>query len=312
MKKNIFTLSPGAKSQRLDQFISSKSGLTRSYVQKLIKDSLLLVNSHTEKSNYKVKEGDRIELTMKEEPAAVLVPENLALEVVWEDRHIIVINKPPHMVVYPSAGHKSGTLLNALIYKCKKLSSTGAPLRPGVVHRLDKETSGLIVFAKDDSSYLNLCSQFSERKIEKKYLAILYGSIRSDQGEISIPIGRAASDRKKMSTKTKKGKEAVTRFKIIKRFKYATLAEISIITGRTHQIRVHFAVSGHPVLGDKTYGRKTAINFGQKNIKFNRQMLHACSLKFKHPVTGKAVELKAPLPKDMEKAIEELNKAASS
>ncbi len=307
MKKKLFTVSPGTKSQRLDQFISSKSGLTRSYVQKLIKDSLLLVNSHTEKSNYKVKEGDRIELTIKEEPAAVLVPENLALDIVWEDRHIIVINKPPDMIVYPAAGHKNGTLLNALISKYKKLASTGAPLRPGVVHRLDKDTSGLIVIARDNTAYLNLIKQFAERRVEKHYLTLLYGNLRADRGEINIPIGRSVSDRKKMSTKTRRGKKAITRFQVSKRFKSATLVKVTIITGRTHQIRVHFAASGHPVLGDKTYGKKTSIRSKFKTIFFSRQMLHAHQLKLNHPISGKILRFTAPVPEDMNNAIDELS-----
>ncbi len=307
MKKTTYTVRQESKAERLDIYASSKSGLSRSYVQKLIKQGLLIVNSQTEKASYKVKNGDRIELTMPEEPPSILVPEEISLEVIWEDKYIIVINKPPHMIIYPAAGHKSGTLLNALISRCDKLASAGTPLRPGVVHRLDKDTSGLIVFAKDNTAYLTLSKQFREREVEKYYLALLYGNLKKDCGEISAAIGRAVSDRKKMSIKTRKGKEAVTQFEVIKRFKSATLAKVKIITGRTHQIRVHFAASGHPVLGDKTYGKKTVIKYEQKTIRFSRQMLHAYSLRFKHPETGKPIELTAPMPEDMKKAIEELS-----
>jgi len=293
--------------ERLDTYISLKSGYSRSYVQKLIKESLLLVNSRHEKPSYRIKQGDLIELTIPDKPSLTLIPENIPLDVVWEDRHIIVVNKPPYIVVYPAAGHKSGTLINALLSKCDKLASTGAPLRPGVVHRLDKDTSGLIVFAKDDPSYLNLVKQFKEREIEKYYLSLLYGELKKERGEINTAIGRSRTDRKKMSIKTRKGKEAITQFEVIKRFKLATLVKIKIITGRTHQIRVHFASLGHPVLGDKTYGKKTVIKSRQKTISFNRQMLHAYSLKFKHPVNEQHLEFTAPMPEDMKKAIEELS-----
>lgn len=307
VKKTIYTVKAETKAERLDTFISSKSGLSRSYIQKLIKQGLLIVNSRTEKARYKIRHGDLIELTIPDEPQVTLIPEEIHLEVIWEDRHIIVVNKPPGMVVYPSAGHKSGTLLNALISRCGKLASVGAPLRPGVVHRLDKDTSGLIIFAKNNTAYLNLSKQFKEREVEKHYLALLYGNLKTDRSEISFPVGRSVSDRKKMSTKTRKGKEAITQFEVIERFKSATLSKVKIITGRTHQIRVHFAASGHPVLGDNTYGKKSTIKFGQKTISFNRQMLHAHSLKFIHPVTGQPMKLTAPMPEDVKKAIEELS-----
>ncbi len=306
MEKTIYTVTPENKVKRLDSFISSKSGLSRSYVQKLIRQGLILVNSQLEKASYKIRESDLIKLTIPDEPQATLIPQDIPLEVMWEDRHIIVVNKPASMVIYPAAGHKNGTLLNALISRCEKLASIGAPLRPGVVHRIDKDTSGLIVFAKNNTAYLNLSKQFKEREVEKHYLALLYGNLKKDYGEISAPIGRAVSDRKKMSTKTRKGKEAITQFEVVKRFKSATLAKVRIITGRTHQIRVHFAASGNPVLGDKTYGKKNIIKFGQKTITFSRQMLHAYSLKFKHPINEQPLEFIAPMPEDMEKAVEEL------
>jgi 23S rRNA pseudouridine1911/1915/1917 synthase len=311
MKKDTYIVSPETKAERLDTYVSSKSGLSRSHVQKLIKQGLVIVNSRIEKVSYKVKNGDSIELTIPDEPESLLVPEDIPLDVIYEDEHIIIINKPPKMIVHPAAGYKSGTLINALIYRCGKLASIGAPLRPGIVHRLDKDTSGIIVIAKDDAAYLNLCKQFKERKVEKYYLALLYGTLKKDKEEINTPIGRAIADRKKMSTKTRKGKEAVTQFEVIKRFKSATLVKIKIITGRTHQIRVHFADSGHPVLGDKIYGRKTNIKFAQKTINFSRQMLHAQSLKFKHPVDGRPLEFTTPIPKDIETAIKELNEEST-
>jgi 23S rRNA pseudouridine1911/1915/1917 synthase len=307
MKKIVHTVRAKNTAERLDLFISIKSGLSRSYIQKLIKRGLLTVNTCIEKAGYKIKNGDSIEFTIPDEPQETLIPEDIPLDVIWEDENIIVINKPPRMVVHPAAGHAAGTLINAVISRCAKLSSIGAPLRPGVVHRLDKDTSGLVVLAKDDSSHVSLQNQFKKRIVEKQYLALLYGIIKKQQGEIKQPIGRSVSERKKMSIKTRKGKEAITRFEVMKRLKSATLTKINIITGRTHQIRVHCAVMGHPVLGDSTYGRKTFLRFTDRTILFKRQMLHAYSLKFKHPMTGASVTFTAPVSEDMKKAIEELS-----
>lgn len=292
--------------ERLDSFISSKTGLTRSSVQKLIKEGSVLVNSVRHKPGCRVRPGDIIDVTMPDEPEITLIPEDIPLDAIFEDEHVIVINKPQGMVIYPAGGHSGGTLMNALAYRCGKLASVGAPLRPGVVHRLDKETSGLIIVAKDDASYFNLVEQFRKREIEKHYMALIYGIPKKEKGEINDSIGRSASDRKKMSTKTRRGKEAVTRYEVIKRFKGASLIKARIITGRTHQIRVHFAAAGHPVLGDKTYGKKTILKLAKKTLRFDRQMLHAFSLKLRHPVTGELLDLTAPMPEDMKKAVEKL------
>ncbi|MBI4844376.1 MAG: RluA family pseudouridine synthase, partial [Nitrospirae bacterium] len=283
MKKIKFKAGAETVSERLDAFISLQSGISRSRIQKLIRDGLVSVNSNKEKPGYRLRAGDAVELTVPDEPETTLVPEDMPLDIVMQDDDIVAVNKPAGMVIYPAAGHRSGTLLNALIAKCGRLASTGAPLRPGVVHRLDKETSGLILFAKNDRAYLNLVKQFKEREIEKYYMALVYGAPKEERGEINDAIGRSASDRKKMSTMTRHGKEAVTRYEVIKLFKGASLIKARIITGRTHQIRVHFAASGHPVLGDKTYGKKTSLRTGQRFITFPRQMLHAYCMKFKHP-----------------------------
>lgn len=306
MQKKSYIVNNENRSERLDIFISNLVGITRSRAKRLIKEEMVIVNSLSEKVGYRLKSDDVITLTIPDEPQATLVPEDIPLEVPFEDSHIIVVNKPPGIVIYPAAGHRSGTLMNALIARCGNLASTGSPLRPGVVHRLDKDTSGLIVFAKNDKAYHDLVRQFREREIEKIYQALIYGNPNKDSGEIRYSIGRSLSDRKKMSTRTRKGKEAVTRYKVITRLKTSSLVHVRIVTGRTHQIRVHFAASGHPVLGDKTYGKKTAIKFGKKSISFKRQMLHAYSLKFTHPATGEPVELTAPIPEDMQKAVEEL------
>lgn len=306
MEKYVYTGTLETQGERLDAFIASESSLTRSYVQKLILDGMVTVNAKKEKSSYKVKADDTIEVTLPDAPENLLKPENLPVEVVWEDEHMIVVNKPPEMAMYPGLGHDSGTLMNAVVAVCRKLSSVGAPLRPGVVHRLDKDTSGLIVIAKDDATHHNLAEQFKERGIEKHYLTLVYGNLRQDKGEIKTLIGRSAASRKKMSAKPRRGKEAITQYEVIKRLKSASLVKVRIITGRTHQIRVHFASIGFPVLGDTLYGKKTSITFGQRQINFPRQMLHAYHLKLTHPVTNEIMEFNAPMPEDMKRALEEL------
>ncbi len=306
MKKYIYTIQYNNLPERLDTFVSQKSGLTRSHVHKLIKDRMITINAHTEKAGYKVKGGDTIEMCIPEKDDSILIPEDIPLEILWEDEHIVIVNKPPQMVMYPAAGNRSGTLMNALISKCKILSPIGAPLRPGVVHRLDKDTSGVLVIAKNENAHHNLVEQFKNRDIEKYYMSLVYSNMREDSGEINTAIGRSLTDRKKMSVKTGSGKEAITRFKVIKRFRIATLLNIRILTGRTHQIRVHFASISRPVLGDRTYGKKTSIILERNTITFNRQMLHAYTLKLRHPVNGDIMEFTAPVPDDMQKAIDAL------
>ena len=308
MKKTVLTVTYEFHAERLDTFLASHCELTRSHIQKLIRQEMITVNGKCEKPRYRVKEHDRIELAVPDAAQDVLIPEDIPLDIVWEDNFIVVINKPPHMVVYPAAAHRSGTLMNALASRCDELCEIGAPLRPGVVHRLDKDTSGLIVIAKDKSAYYDLVDQFRERTIEKQYLALVYGNPGETRGEIIKAIGRSSADRKKMSTRTRRGKEAITRFTVLQKFDQAVLVQVSILTGRTHQIRVHFASIGHPVLGDKTYGRKTSLRIGQRTVTFPRQMLHASRLKLIHPIDRNVLEFEAPLPDDMEGVIEKLGK----
>jgi 23S rRNA pseudouridine1911/1915/1917 synthase len=306
MKKATFIVGPDKTAERLDTFLSLQADLTRSHVQKLIRDGMVTVNGGMEKPGYRMRVHDSVALMIKDEPREVLIPENIPLDIIYEDDSIVIVNKSAGMVVYPAVGNRSGTLMNALAHRYDSLCSIGAPLRPGVVHRLDKDTSGLIVIAKDNRAYYRLVEQFRERDIEKRYLALVYGDLKDDTGEIIKMIGRSASDRKKMSTRTRRGKEAITRFSVVMRFTAATLVAVKIMTGRTHQIRVHFASTGHPVLGDRTYGRKSSVRSGQKEIQFPRQMLHAQYLKLKHPATGEFMEFEAPVPEDMEKVIKEM------
>ncbi|HAK89399.1 MAG TPA: RNA pseudouridine synthase [Nitrospiraceae bacterium] len=310
MKNSIINVLQPDASKRLDVFISEKTDITRSQVQKLIKEGRILVNNRSENPNYKVRVNDSITILRPVEEKEILIAEDIPIGILYKDPHLVVVDKPSGIVVYPAAGHDSGTLLNALAYRCEKLASIGGPLRPGVVHRLDKDTSGVMVVALDDKTYYDLAGQFKGRTINRKYIALVYGNIKDDSGKIAMDIGRSASDRKKMSTKTRRGKEAVTKWKVIERFGSATLIEAKLGTGRTHQIRVHFSAIGHPVLGDRIYGKKVEIEVktagNKKKIVFPRQMLHAATLGFTHPVTGEYIEFSSPLPEDMEECIKEL------
>lgn len=305
MAETTFHVDPGQTGRRLDLLASELSGLTRSQVQRLIEKGLLNVNGNPSKANYKVHANDLVHFSVAED-SAELLPEDLPIEVLYCDDFLIVVNKPPGMVVYPAAGHSNGTLMNAIAFHAKKLASIGGPLRPGVVHRLDKDTSGVMVVALDNRAYYDLVEQFRERTMNRRYKAIIFGNLKEDRGEILLRIGRSESDRKKMSTHSKRGKEAVTTWQVIERFRGATLIEAKLGTGRTHQIRVHFASIGHPVLGDRTYGSRTSLDVGRRKISFPRQMLHAGLLGIIHPVTKDYLEFASPLPQDMQDKISEL------
>jgi 23S rRNA pseudouridine1911/1915/1917 synthase len=311
MKKTEFIISIEGAGKRIDVQTAQLSGITRSQVHRLIEKGLLLVNFLPTKPNYKTKFRDIITINIPEEHR-MLTPESVPLEILYQDDYLIVVNKPPDMVIYPAAGHSSGTLMNAIAYHSKKLASVGGPLRPGVVHRLDKDTSGVMVVALDDGAYYALVEQFRHRSIIRKYKALIYGTLKKISGEVALKIGRSESDRKKMSTKARKGKEALTSWKVTERFPGATLIEAKLGTGRTHQIRVHFASIGHPVLGDRTYGKKTFIEIGKQKVFFPRQMLHAALLGFIHPATGAYMEFRTDLPRDMRDNILRLKNAIRS
>lgn len=290
---------------RVDLKASELSGMSRSRIQRLIEEGFLTVNRCRTKANYRLRYGDSIVIDIPEAEAEEgLIPEDIPVEILHRDEHLVVVNKPAGMVVYPAAGHRSGTLMNALSYHAGRLASIGGPLRPGVVHRLDKDTSGVMVIARDAPSYYDLVRQFRERTIERKYVALVFGSLRGERGEISVPIGRSEVQRKKMSTKTKRGKQALTAWRVLERLPASTLIEAKLGTGRTHQIRVHFASLGHPVLGDRTYGRKVRLLFDKTDISFPRQMLHAELLGFVHPATGNHMEFRSTMPPDMLERIE--------
>jgi 23S rRNA pseudouridine1911/1915/1917 synthase len=300
--KSEFQIDEDNAGKRLDVVSSELSGISRSQIHHFIENGLLTVNDLETRPNYRAKSGDVISLRVPVEEQK-LIKEDLAVEILFKDDFLIVLDKPAGMVVYPAAGHTSGTLMNAVAYHSGTLASVGGPLRPGVVHRLDKDTSGIMVVALDDVAYYGLVEQFRRRTIDRRYKALVYGNLQEDRGQISLRIGRSESDRKKMSTRVKRGKEAVTSWNVVERFSGATLIEAKLGTGRTHQIRVHFASIGHPVLGDLTYGRKTQLEADRKKIVFPRQMLHAELLGFSHPVSGQYMKFRSNLPDDMREII---------
>ena len=266
------------KKIRCDVFLSEKiSNLSRTSIQKLIKEKLVFVNGKNIKPNVILEIGDEITVSIPDKKEITLVAEDIALDIVYEDDYIIIINKPRNMVVHPAAGNEEHTLVNALLNHCK-LSMINSE-RPGIVHRLDKDTTGLIICAKDDETHLKLVEMFANREVKKKYLAICNGSFSKENGLIDKPIGRDEKDRKKMSVKSKSGKEALTEYNVLTSNLKYSLVDVTLHTGRTHQIRVHFSSLNHPIVGDETYGNKN------EKIKANGQMLHSYYLEFSHPIT---------------------------
>ncbi len=291
------------ENMRLDAYISSKkTNLSRTNIQRLIEEGNVLVNGQKKKISYKVQIGDNIEINIPEAKETSIKAENIPVEVVYEDNDIIVVNKPKGMVVHPANGNPDGTLVNAIMAMCKgSLSGIGGEIRPGIVHRLDKDTSGLLIVAKNDLAHINMSNQIKDRQVKKIYIALVKGNINENEATINMPIGRSTKDRKKMAVR-KDGKEAITHFKVLKRYKNYTLLEVKIDTGRTHQIRVHMAEIGHPVVGDMVYSK------GKNEFGVEGQMLHSKSLDFKHPITGKEMHLEAKLPEYFEKVLEKLDR----
>lgn len=287
---------------RLDVYVSrEKPELSRTIIQKLIENGDILVNNEKKKLSYKVEIDDVITVQIPKVKEIDLKPQEIPIEVIYEDNDIIVVNKPKGLVVHPANGNPDGTLVNAIMAMCKEsLSGIGGELRPGIVHRLDKDTSGLLIVAKNDRAHINMSNQIKNREVKKIYIALVRGIIGEDEATIDMPIGRSAKDRKKMAV-VKNGKQAVTHFKVLKRYSKYTLLEIKIDTGRTHQIRVHMSEIGHPVIGDMVYSN------GKNDFGIEGQMLHAKSLDFKHPITGKQMHLTAELPEYFKEVIENLD-----
>ena len=287
--------------KRIDSYIVDKNiNLSRTAIKRLLDEGKILVNGKKQKPSYKPEVGDIITIEIPEPEEVELKPQDIPIDVIYEDKDIIVVNKPKGMVVHPANGNPDGTLVNAILAKCKdSLSGIGGEIRPGIVHRLDKDTSGLLIIAKNDQAHINMSKQIQDRKVIKKYIALVKGVIGENTATIDMPIARSTKDRKKMAVDPN-GKEAITHYKVLQRYDKYTLLEIKIDTGRTHQIRVHMSYIGHPVVGDMQYSN------GKNEFRIEGQMLHSKYLEFDHPITGKRLKLEAPLPEYFEQVLKEL------
>lgn len=305
MEKLQFTIRDADSGKRLDVVLSEQGGaLSRSQVQHAIKEERVRVNSVSRKASYKVSPGEIIAIEIPAPVPLQALAENIPLEILFEDQWVIVINKPAGMVVHPACGNHTGTLVNALLHHCTTLSGIGGVIRPGIVHRLDKGTTGVLVVAKNDLAHHSLSEQFKNHTVVKKYSALVFGSPEGESGTVSSQIGRHYSDRKKMSTKTRKGKDAVTHWQVKEAFEHLSLLEVTIETGRTHQVRVHLSDTGHPIAGDAMYGALNKISsITAKNVHdalkgVSRPLLHAGYLEFIHPMEKTPRVFEAPLPDD--------------
>lgn len=298
-----FIVEPEYQNLRIDKYLSEMMpDQSRAYLQKLIKNEAVFVDLKPVKSNYKVSDGQNIEVRLPEPVSLDVEPENIPLDIVYEDDDVILINKPKDMVVHPSAGHENHTIVNAVLYHCQgHLSSINGVLRPGIVHRIDKDTTGVIVVCKTDTAHNSLAQQLKDHTITRKYHAIVYNNFTEDEGTVDAPIGRSTTDRKKMAINRTNGRDAVTHYKVLKRFGQYTYIECQLETGRTHQIRVHMASIGHPLLGDTVYG-PSKVPFGN----LQGQTLHAKVLGFIHPTTGEYVEFDTPLPEYFQNLLDKL------
>ncbi|HEY3761319.1 MAG TPA: RluA family pseudouridine synthase [Verrucomicrobiae bacterium] len=311
-RTEIFTIEQSRPGERFDSFLRGKfAAVSRGTLQRLIEQGHIRVNDKTVKATYTPRANDRVEVHWPEAKPAEAQPEEMPLEILFEDKSLLVLNKPAGLVVHPAAGHEEHTLVNALLHHCKgSLSGIGGVARPGIVHRLDKETTGCLIVAKNDETHLALSKQFSERQVEKIYNAIVCGEIAREGGEIHAAIARHPTHRKRMAVRDDDaGREAHTSYKVVERLKGATLVETQIHTGRTHQIRVHFQFLGYPVVGDETYGAKQNKKLMEATgFEPPRVLLHAHELSFIHPGTKKQMNFEAPLPEDFRKAIKALRK----
>lgn len=310
----VITVAESDAGQRLDSVVSAnRSDCSRSFAATLIQDGHITIQNNRKKPGYRVKPGEKIQGSIPVYEPPSLQPQAMPLNILFEDRHLIVIDKPAGLVVHPGPGNQTGTLVNGLLHRCPELGGLNAELRPGIVHRLDKDTSGAMVVAKSRSALENLSKQFKDRGVQKTYLALVYGVLGVESGKISLPIGRHPVDRKKMSTISAKGRHAETVWRVKVRYAAATLLELELKTGRTHQIRVHCTSMHHPIVGDTvyTYGK---LGNKKRNItpleallrSARRQMLHARRLQFAHPFDGRAMSLDAPVPEDMQRLMDDL------
>ncbi|MFZ2447012.1 MAG: RluA family pseudouridine synthase [Syntrophobacteraceae bacterium] len=311
-----FVVSSEQQGRRIDRFLSELiPELSRSHLKRLIVDELVRVNGAVVKPSYETRTGDIVHAAVpRPDPETALTPQPMSLDVLFEDEDLLVVNKPPGLVVHPGAGHTEGTLVHGLLAHSPRLALQGSPLRPGIVHRLDKDTSGALVIAKSERAYLDLIKQFKEHGVRKEYLALVYGSPATREGEIRTLLGRHPTERKKIAVVRGGGREALSRWKVDKDWGEASLLRVGIVTGRTHQIRVHLSHINHPVIGDETYGggKRRAKSVRSESIraivlKADRQMLHARRLEFRHPATGAIISATAPLPEDFARIVEGLD-----
>lgn len=287
------------KSQRIDKFLLSKlENCSRTNIQNLILENYILVNNKNIKANYKLKNNDEIIINFREKKELDIKKQNIPINIVYEDDDLLVINKDKGIVVHPSVGHPDGTLVNALMYHCKNLSTINGIIRPGIVHRIDKDTSGLIIVAKNDRSHIRLSEMIANKEVKRKYYALVHGNIKHDYGTIDAPISRNPKERKEMAV-SDEGKKAITHFNVIKRYKKYTLVECELETGRTHQIRVHMKYINFPLVGDLVYGPK-------KTLDTKGQMLHSKSLVFNHPITNEIIKIDTDLPKYFKEILEKI------
>lgn len=299
MQKETFEVNYEYEGERLDKYISMLfKEQSRSFFQKLIKEGHVTVNERPEKANYRLKIEDLVCVEIPDAAETQIQPENIPLDILYEDNDLLVVNKPKGMVVHPSAGHYSGTLVNAVMYHCKNsLSGINGEIRPGIVHRIDMDTTGSLIVCKNDESHLAIAEQIKEHSVNRIYRGIVCGVVKEDAGVIRAPIGRHPVDRKKMAVNEKNGKDAITHYNVLERFAKYTYMEFKLETGRTHQIRVHMASIGHPLLGDTLYSN------GKSSYKLQGQTLHAMVIGFLHPKSGEYLEISAPLPEYFEKIL---------
>lgn len=302
MNSHFFTVTEDEQGERLDKYLAGLlPEVSRSFIQKLLKQQQVTVNDNTVKANYVIKENDAVSIHVPEAVEPEIIPEDIPLDILYEDADVLVVNKPKNMVVHPAPGHYSGTLVNAVMFHCKdNLSGINGVLRPGIVHRIDKDTTGSLIICKNDVAHNSLAAQLKEHSIHRKYVAIVHGILKEEEGTINAPIGRNPNDRMKMAVNYKNGKDAITHYKVLQRLNNYTFVECVLETGRTHQIRVHMASIQHPLLGDNIYGPAKCP------YKLEGQTLHAQDLGFTHPVSGEYIEVSAPLPEYFEKLLKKL------
>ena len=296
MDRFCFEITENEDGERIDKCLATLiDSLSRSYIQRLIKDEAVRVNGSPVKGSYRVKQEDQLEFELPEAVEPDIEPEDIPLDILYEDKDVIVVNKPKGMVVHPAAGHYSGTLVNALMFHCgKELSGINGCMRPGIVHRIDMDTTGSVIACKNDVAHNCIAEQLKEHSLTRRYFAICHGVLRENEGTIDRPIGRHPTERKKMAVNERNGKRAVTHYRVLQRFQEYTYIECILETGRTHQIRVHMASIGHPLLGDEVYSNR------KSPYKLQGQTLHAKILGFRHPSTGEYIETEAPLPEYFE------------